>query len=33
MVWSKDGDDPSVMAFRALIKEWLGNGKLWALST
>jgi DNA-binding transcriptional LysR family regulator len=29
MVWSKDGDDPSVMAFRALIKEWLGSGKLW----
>jgi DNA-binding transcriptional LysR family regulator len=32
MVWSKDGDDPSVIAFRALIKEWLGSGKLWGLS-
>jgi DNA-binding transcriptional LysR family regulator len=32
MVWSKDGDDPSVIAFRALIKEWLSSGKLWELS-
>lgn len=32
MVWSKDGDDPSVVAFRALIKEWLGSGKLWSPS-
>ena len=28
MVWSKDGEDPSVRAFRALIKEWLAAGKL-----
>ena len=28
MVWAKDGDDPSVAAFRALIKEWLAAGKL-----
>ena len=32
MVWAKDGDDPSVVAFRALIKEWLAAGKLWASS-
>lgn len=32
MVWAKDGDDPSVVAFRALIKEWLAAGKLWAAS-
>lgn len=30
MVWSKDGDDPAVVAFRELVKEWLRDGKLWA---
>lgn len=29
MVWPNDGDDPSVLAFRALVKEWLATGKLW----
>jgi DNA-binding transcriptional LysR family regulator len=29
MVWSKDGDDPSVAAFRALVSEWLEQGQLW----
>lgn len=29
MVWSNDGDDPSVAAFRALVKEWLQADKLW----
>ena len=28
MVWSKDGEEPSVKAFRALIQEWLAAGKL-----
>lgn len=30
MVWAKDGDDPAVVAFRELVKEWLRDGKLWA---
>jgi DNA-binding transcriptional LysR family regulator len=29
MVWANDGDDPSVLGFRALIKEWLNAGNLW----
>jgi DNA-binding transcriptional LysR family regulator len=29
MVWATDGEDPSVMGFRALVKEWLNTGKLW----
>ena len=29
MVWAREGDDPSVLAFRALVKEWLTAGKLW----
>jgi len=29
MVWAKDGDDPAVVAFRELMKEWLRDGKLW----
>lgn len=30
MVWAKDGDDPAVVAFRELVKEWLRDGRLWA---
>jgi DNA-binding transcriptional LysR family regulator len=30
MVWAKDGDDPAVVAFRELLREWLRDGKLWA---
>lgn len=29
MVWAKEGDDPPVVAFRELVKEWLREGKLW----
>lgn len=29
MVWANDGDDPAVLAFRALMKEWLHTGALW----
>lgn len=29
MVWAKEGDDPAVVAFRELVKEWLRAGKLW----
>ena len=29
MVWAKEGDDPAVVAFRELVKEWLREGKLW----
>ncbi|MDI1314077.1 LysR substrate-binding domain-containing protein [Prosthecobacter sp.] len=29
MVWAKEGDDPAVVAFRDLVKEWLREGKLW----
>ncbi len=31
MVWAKEGDDPAVAAFRELVKEWLREGKLWAM--
>ncbi|MFO1482033.1 MAG: LysR substrate-binding domain-containing protein [Verrucomicrobiaceae bacterium] len=31
MVWAKEGDDPAVSAFRELVKEWLREGKLWAV--
>lgn len=31
MVWAKEGDDPAVAAFRELVKEWLRDGKLWAV--
>jgi hypothetical protein len=31
MVWAKDGDDPAVVAFRELVREWLRDGKLWAV--
>ncbi len=30
MVWAKEGDDPAVVAFRELVREWLREGKLWA---
>lgn len=30
MVWAKEGDDPAVVAFRDMVKEWLRDGKLWA---
>ena len=29
MVWAKEGDDPAVLAFRDLVKEWLRKGELW----
>jgi LysR family transcriptional regulator, benzoate and cis,cis-muconate-responsive activator of ben and cat genes len=29
MVWAKDGDDPSVAAFRTLVTEWLQQDLLW----
>lgn len=29
MVWAKEGDDPAVVAFRELVREWLREGKLW----
>ncbi len=29
MVWANDGDDPAVVAFRALVKEWLNADRLW----
>jgi DNA-binding transcriptional LysR family regulator len=29
MVWSKDGDDPPVIAFRDLIQDWLKTNLLW----
>ncbi len=29
MVWAKDGEDPAVVAFRQLVKDWLKAGKLW----
>ncbi len=29
MVWAKEGDDPAVAAFRALVKQWLRDGQLW----
>jgi LysR family transcriptional regulator, benzoate and cis,cis-muconate-responsive activator of ben and cat genes len=29
MVWAKDGDDPSVAAFRALVTEWHQKSLLW----
>ena len=29
MVWAKEGDDPAVLAFRDLVKEWLRSGELW----
>jgi len=29
MVWSSEGNDPSVAGFRALTKEWLQTGRLW----
>ena len=28
MVWAKEGDDPAVAAFRALVKAWLKAGKV-----
>jgi len=31
MVWAKEGDDPAVVAFREMVKEWLREGKLWAV--
>ncbi len=31
MVWAKEGDDPAVLAFRDLVKEWLKSGELWAM--
>ncbi len=30
MVWTKQGNDPAVAAFRELVKEWLREGKLWS---
>jgi DNA-binding transcriptional LysR family regulator len=30
MVWASEGDDPAVVAFRELVREWLRDGKLWA---
>ena len=30
MVWAKEGEDPAVVAFRELVREWLREGKLWA---
>jgi DNA-binding transcriptional LysR family regulator len=30
MVWAKEGDDPAVVAFRELVREWLRDGKLWS---
>jgi DNA-binding transcriptional LysR family regulator len=29
MVWSKDGDDPPVIAFRDLVQDWLKTNLLW----
>lgn len=29
MVWAKEGEDPAVVAFRELVREWLREGKLW----
>lgn len=29
MVWAKEGEDPAVVAFRDLVREWLRDGKLW----
>jgi len=29
MVWAKEGDDPAVVAFREMVREWLRDGKLW----
>ncbi|HYR58805.1 MAG TPA: LysR family substrate-binding domain-containing protein, partial [Chthoniobacteraceae bacterium] len=29
MVWKGDADEPPVAAFRALVSEWRGAGKLW----
>jgi hypothetical protein len=29
MVWSKDGDDPPVIAFRDLVQDWLKTNILW----
>lgn len=29
MVWEEDADEPTAAAFRSLVKEWLGSGKLW----
>jgi hypothetical protein len=25
MVWSREGDDPAVTAFRRIVEEWLGE--------
>ena len=32
MVWRDEPDEPPAVAFRALIAEWLGNGRLWRKS-
>jgi DNA-binding transcriptional LysR family regulator len=29
MAWNPDEDSPPVRAFRALVQEWLEEGKLW----
>lgn len=29
MVWAEDADEPPAEAFRDLVKEWLGAGRLW----